>query len=65
MSRERSRKQLSPLWWSCEARISLYYVPGKIDKVVFVTVQVLLSSYRPVYLPGKIEKAVFTSVQVL
>ena len=65
MCLKRSRKQFIPLWWSCEARISLYYVPGKIDKVVFVTVQVLLSSYRPVYLPGKIEKAVFSYVEVL
>ena len=40
-------------------------MPGKIDKVVSVTVEVLLSSHKPVYVPGKIEKAVFTSVEAL
>ena len=40
-------------------------MPGKIDKVGFVTVEVLLSSYRPVYVQGTIEKTVLTYVAVL
>ena len=38
-------------------------MPRMIDKVVFVTVEVL--PYRSVYVSGKIEKTVFTSVVVL
>ena len=35
---------------------------GKIDKVVFVTVEVLRISYSPVYVQETIEKAVLTAV---
>ena len=62
MCTERSRKQFSPVWWSCKSSYRPVYEPGKIDKIVFVTVEVLRNSYSPVYVQGTIEKAVLTSV---
>ena len=40
-------------------------MPGMIDIVVFVTVEVLRSSYRPVYVPGMIDKVVVVTVEIL
>ena len=39
-------------------------MPGKIEKAVFSTAEVLSSSYRPVSVPVKIEKAVCSTVYV-
>ena len=64
MCLERSRREFRSLYGPVNPYRPVY-VPEKIDKIVFVIVEVLRSSYWPVYVPGTIEKAVFTAVEAL